>query len=240
MFMLLLALLSETAGAEDIRLRVPKLRFSNEHQTFPRGGSLYVKIRDFDSSKYPDLHARLFWGTKQTLPERYYDVVSGPGGDRCYIYDSTPLPTHSNLLGVNLGAVPRTGLHWVVVFEDGNWKNEAVKISQAAIAEYFARGFEFSVAPPPKPRSSILSVVLAPFSRFNHEKPAQPAEPPTTLRPAVLAAASVTVDCIHFRNVDEEVLVAEMGRCSGCAKPVGQETAGVLDWLSRLGFGLMR
>lgn len=220
------------ASGEDIRLRVPKLNFLEEYRSFPCGESLYVKVRDFDKSRYPNLRARLFCGTKKELPERYYRVVQGSeaSGARCFIYDSRTLPMRANRLGINLGALPPAG-RWLVVFEDGDWGNGAIKISESAVGDYFRRGYEFSVETPPKPRV-FPSIFGTSATKLTTAAPAT--SPPTRSLQSVEFAASDKVACIRFRNVNDETLIAEAGHCSGCARPTHEETS-FMSWLLQMG-----
>jgi hypothetical protein len=224
---------------EEIHFQVPKLDFQGEHTSFSRGDSLYIKIRNFDSSKYPNLRARLFWGTKKGIPDHYYRVIEkvGLSGDRCFIYDSRLLPLHATREGVNLGALPPSG-NWVVVFEDGDWGNGAIKISEAAVGDYFKHGYEFSVEPPPEPRSPAFLGILAKVLHVSSGNEVGAAAPTSAKQDPSLnsieLAATNKVACVRFRNVKDATLIAEAGRCPGCQDPDSEKNL-IVSWFINTG-----
>lgn len=229
---LAIALLLPASGlTDDVHLRVPKLDFISEYKSFTCEESLYIKIRGFVKSRYPNLRARLFCGTKKELPERYYKVIQGPwaAGARCFIYDSRLLPMQANRLGINLGALPPAG-HWLIVFEDGDWGNGAIKIAEAAVGDYFQRGYEFTVESPPPPKPNRFLALFSGGSTDKTTTTGPAASPASPALHSVDFAASDKVACINFRNVDDQTLIAEAGHCSGCAKPESQGSS-LISWL---------
>ena len=225
MLTLLLAGAGE-ARAQNLSFTVPDLDFINDGDTFSDGDP-YVEINDFQRSRYPGLRARLFWGTKEELPLRPYQVVDvqGPGGaaDRCYIYDSTLLRLDFTSTEIYLRGVPSNGSRWVVVFEHGPWKNGPIKLSSSAVKEYFQRGFEFAVRRterrPWNPLSSALNIFRPqPSQTAGHfsgqTQRERNAEQRIAARRAAVAQEARAPVCVWFRRTEGRFLIAEQKPCA--------------------------
>jgi hypothetical protein len=199
----------------DFQFTIPRFDFAEPNKVFDYDAPLIITIRGFQQERHPNLRARLFHGTKASLPNRPYARVGGKATSQCFVYDLEPLEVTVTSTGVDLGYVPQTRSaerHWVVVLEEGEWTHGPIKVLRSAVEASFKSGYEFEVRQPAEEFEA--STVRT------HHRRSLPTRAEEEARAAasneVVAAAKKDKVCIHFNSRSDHTLVAQIADCEEC------------------------
>lgn len=224
------ALLPAAALAQGLDVQIPRFEVLDpQGRTIPVDQSIVVHIKGFIPAEHAGLRARFFRGEKASLPRMPHDRirVGRSADDQCFIYNTWEAE-HVDLsdTGVDVGLLPttsRVGQHWVVVFEEGEWKHGLIKISSRAVADYFKSGYEFVVVNSVERRTlgeRLADIRDGFFSVFTSPGRSETRTAAATLPSAAPAPRSDEL-CIHFKSQTDKTLVAEGKPCAPFAPARG-------------------
>jgi hypothetical protein len=239
-----LLLIGTAASAQSYDVKIPSFEFLDQgpHE-IPYDQPIVVRIKGFDPVAHRGLRARFFRGDKSALPLTPHGEIpvkaSQGTADKCFIY-KTWEPEHiilrQNQIDVGrLPAIPKIKEHWVVVFEDGEWRHGLIKISRQAVNDYFQRGYEFIVGESSargRTKHTLSDFLLgffavimpAPHLMSDAEEEAATAAGMQEVEHA-LKTELVCVHFVHYKSpTNKEMLAVKTTPCEPCA-PLTEVTA---------------
>jgi hypothetical protein len=236
--------LAASAMAQTYDVQIPHFVFlDRQPPDVPYDQPIVVRIKGFKPSEHPGLRARFFRGKKATLPQTPHGELpvraGASGSDRCLIY-KTWEPQHLVLRegAVDLGRlplIPKLNEHWVVIFEEGEWRHGLIKVSQHAVKAYFDSGYEFVIRDSSAVGQAgnlwrdlwlgVLAVIApVPHLMSDSEEAAATTQGLQEVEQA-LHNEQVCVHFVHYESPAKQVLVAVTTPCEPCSPPPAVTTA---------------
>lgn len=223
-----------TAVGQDAPVDVLAIDFGSTVTSFEARSKLIIEALNLTGDR-SELEARLFRGSPRELLNNHRAVEIQR--QKCIIFQSTTKPIRDSGGGkLDLGWVPPAG-QWTLVFHKGRWASNLIPIKEDAIAEYFRRGFVFTVRPEradarhaftyaqPASGGRVRPAIVTTFSSWFRGGAKRP-EVVYRVAPPEPVGESDLQRCFFIRTTPPGLLRARLESCRACESGTGDDSAG--------------